>query len=48
MPGGRIAMFELTLEGGDVKVVCERHYELVGAAQISLSELRSYGERATD
>ncbi len=48
MPGGRIAMFELTMEHGDVKVVCERHYELVGAAQISLNELRSYGERATD
>ena len=48
MPGGRIAMFELTLEGGDVKVVCERHYELVRAADISPAELRSYGERASD
>ena len=41
-------MFELTLEQGDVKVVSERHYELVRAANISLSELRSYGDRATD
>lgn len=48
MAGGRIAMFELTLEHGDVKVVSERHYELVGAANISLAELRAYGERATD
>ena len=48
MAGGRIAMFELTLDNGDVKVVSERHYELVGAANISLSELRSYSERATD
>ena len=48
MAGGRIAMFELTLEQGEVKVVSERHYELVRAASISLSELRSYGERATD
>ena len=48
MAGGRIAMFELTLEQGDVKVVSERHYELVGAAQISVAELRSYGQRATD
>ena len=48
MTGGRIAMFELTLDRGDVKVVSERHYELVGAANISLAELRAYGERATD
>lgn len=48
MPGGRIAMFELTLQQGDVKVVSERHYELVGAANISLAELRAYGARAND
>ena len=48
MAGGRIAMFELTLEQGDVKVVSERHYELVSAAQISVAELRAYSQRATD
>lgn len=48
MAGGRIAMLELTLEQGDVKVVSERHYELVGAADISLTELRAYGQRASD
>jgi hypothetical protein len=48
MAGGRIAMFELTLEQGDVKVVSERHYELVGAADISLADLRAYSERSTD
>ena len=41
-------MFELTLEQGDVKVVSERHYELVSAAQISVAELRAYSQRATD
>ena len=48
MPGGKIAMFELTLEEGEVKVVFERHYELVSASAISSAELRAYNERAVD
>ncbi len=48
MAGGKIAMFELTLEIGDVKVVSERHYELVSASAISPSELRCYNDRAVD
>ena len=41
-------MFELTLEEGEVKVVSERHYELVSASAISSAELRAYNERAVD
>lgn len=48
MSGGRIAMFELTLVEGDVKVVAERHYELVAAASISTAELAAYGQRSAE
>ena len=37
-----IALFELTLEGQQVKVVEERHYRLVPADQISLEDLSRY------
>lgn len=40
-----IALFELTLENGAVKLVDEAHYRLVPADQISREELRSYGLR---
>lgn len=42
MKGGVIALFELTLEGGQVKVVEERHYRLVPAAQIDPNVVRGY------
>jgi hypothetical protein len=42
MSGGRIAMFELTVEDGEIKVVDERHYELVPASQISADDLARY------
>ena len=40
-----IAIFELTLLQGEVKVVEERHYRLVAAEAISANELKSYASR---
>lgn len=40
-----IALFELTLEDGAVKVVDETHYRLVPAEQISREELLLYSQR---
>ena len=40
-----IAMFELTLENGETKVVDEKHYRLVPADNISDQELREYAHR---
>lgn len=40
-----IALFELTLQGEDVKVVEEKHYRLVPADQIGESDLRLYAGR---
>ena len=40
-----IALFELTVEADQVKVVDERHYRLVPADEISVEDLRSYGFR---
>jgi len=37
-----IALFELTVDAGELKVVEERHYQLVPAAQISGEDLRRY------
>jgi hypothetical protein len=41
-----IALFELTLQDDEVKVVEERQYRLVPAEQITPEELRAYSERA--
>ncbi len=38
----RIAMFELTLDDGDVRVVDQKHYTLVSSADISAEDLRRY------
>jgi hypothetical protein len=40
-----IAMFELTIEDGHVRVVDEKHYKLLPASQISDQELRTYAQR---
>ena len=40
-----IAMFELTLDGEEVKVVEEKHYRLVSSDEISAADLRSYARR---
>ena len=40
-----IAMFELTQEDGEVRVVDEKHYRLVPSDQISPADLKAYGRR---
>ncbi len=42
MSGGIVALFELTLENNEVKVVEERHYKLVPADQIDQAAIRAY------
>lgn len=42
MPEQRIAMFELTLQKGSVKVVDERHYSLLPAAELDQTAIRTY------
>jgi hypothetical protein len=37
-----IALFELTLQGDEVKVLEERHYQLVPAAELDQSAIRAY------
>jgi hypothetical protein len=41
----RIAIFELTVDDGEVRIVDERHYQLVLANQISSEDLRQYRSR---
>lgn len=41
-----IAMFELTQEGEEIKVVEEKHYRLVPADQIGPADLKAYGLRS--
>lgn len=41
----KIAMFELTEQEGDIKIVSEEHYELVPAASISAADLAVYASR---
>jgi hypothetical protein len=45
MPDDVIALFELTLENDEVKVVDERHYCLVPAKSISDDDLKTYANR---
>ncbi len=47
MQNGRIAMFELTLQDDELRVVEEKHYELVSANAISNHDLSSYRNHAT-
>lgn len=47
MADGIIAMFELTLENDDVKVVQERHYRLVASDSLSAEDLLNYRFRRT-
>lgn len=46
LPGGRIAMFELGLQDGEVRVVAEEHYELVPATDIGEGDLALYARGA--
>lgn len=43
----RIAMFELTVQDGEIRVVDERHYQLVAANAISAADLQLYASRST-
>ncbi len=45
LPDGVIAMFELTLHRGEVKVVEERHYRLVPSGEIADEDLQLYSSR---
>jgi hypothetical protein len=45
MAGGVIAMFELTIEGDEVKVLEEKHYRLVPSDQIQDEDLKLYSSR---
>lgn len=42
MNNNLIAMFELMLEDGEVRVVDEKHYKLVLADQVSETDLQNY------
>lgn len=46
MDDDRIAMFELTIENDEVKVVDEKHYKLVPASKISPEDLATYRNRS--
>jgi hypothetical protein len=45
MAGDVIAMFELALDGEDVKLVEEKHYKLVPSDQIGAEDLKVYATR---
>lgn len=47
MSGDKIALFELTVENGEIKVVDERHYQLVAATDISTADLAEYRKRTS-
>lgn len=46
MGDDRIALFELMIEDGDIKVAEERHYQLVVGSAISASDLAGYASRS--
>ncbi len=46
MSEGRIAMFELAAQDGEIRVVDEKHYQLVPANSISTKELQQYAARS--
>lgn len=46
MEDNLIALFELTIENTEVKVVDEKHYRLVGSDNISGDDLRAYSQRS--
>lgn len=46
MEGNRIAMFELALEGGEIRVAGEAHYTLVPVLDIEAADIAAYRDRA--
>jgi hypothetical protein len=47
MADNRIAMFELISSGDEIKVVDEKHYQLLPSDQISSADLQSYSSRVS-
>ncbi|OIO61204.1 MAG: endonuclease [Alphaproteobacteria bacterium CG_4_10_14_0_2_um_filter_63_37] len=47
MTEDRIAMFELTVDDDEIKIVDERHYRLVPANEITAEDLRRYSMRTS-
>src|SRR5262249_16773573 len=45
MSDDMIAMFELTLDDEDVKIVEEKHYRLLSYEEISIDDLKLYAKR---
>lgn len=43
LSGDRIALFELTLSEGEIRIVDQKHYMLVPASDITADDLRRYG-----
>jgi hypothetical protein len=43
----RIALFELTVQHDEIKIIDERHYQLVAASHISVDDLQQYASRMT-
>jgi hypothetical protein len=39
-------MFELTVQGSEIKVIDEKHYQLVPASSISVEDLQQYASRS--
>jgi hypothetical protein len=39
-----VALFELTLDGDEVKIVDERHYRLLPSEQLDPGAIREYGD----
>lgn len=46
LPDKRIAMFELAMQGEEVRIVAEEHYELVPSTSISAEDLEIYGRNS--
>lgn len=44
MDGGIVSLFELVLQGNEVKLVEERHYKLVPASELDQDAIRTYRE----
>ena len=44
MKEGIVALFELTLQDDEVKIVEERHYRLVSATDLDADAIRNYRE----
>ena len=43
-----IALFEFEQEGDDIRVVSEKHYQLVPPEAVSLEDLARYRQRLSD